>query len=308
MEKVGIVGIGQMGADMGLLALAYGYEVVMIGRTKEKALAGRERIEVDMDDLIRCGKFTDTKKAACLSRLALSDDYQDLSDCAFIIEAVVEDAAVKRSVYGQIEAACKDDAVILTETSAILPDELADGLKKKDRFVVAHSWNPPHLIPLVEVVPGKETSAETIQKAVAFLESLDREVVVLRKPIPGFIGNRIQHAMFREALALVEEGVATPEEIDKVIYYSIGQRFAHVGLLEYYDSCGLDLQRQVQSYLLAELCDAKGLQKPLTDCLEAGNLGAKTGKGLYEWPEEKKEDFRARKSVGFMPFIKWDKE
>lgn len=308
MEKVGIVGIGQMGADMGLLALAYGYETVLIGRTKEKALEGRKRIEADMDDLAGYGKFTPEKKEACLSRLILSDDYQDLSDCAFIIEAVVEDLNVKRSVYAKIEAACPEEAVILSETSGILPDELAEGMLHKERFLVAHSWNPPHVIPLVEVVPGKETSPEVLEKATAFLESLDREVVALRKPAPGFIGNRIQHAMFREALALIEEGVATPEEIDKVIYYSIGQRYAKVGLMEYYDSCGLDLQKQVQSYLLADLCDAKGPQKPLTDCLEAGNLGAKTGKGLYEWPEEKKKDFRIRKTIGFIPFIHWEEE
>lgn len=305
MEKIGIVGVGQMGADMGLLTLAYGYETILVGRTKEKAREGQRRIEVDMDDMIRCGKFSPEKKAACLSRLILSEDYQDLSSCDFIIEAVVEDLGVKQSVYEKIEAACGEDTLILSETSGILPDELAAKMRKKDRFIVAHSWNPPHLIPLVEVVPGTETSAETIRKATAFLESLDREVVTLRKPMAGFIGNRIQHAMFREALALVEEGVATPEEIDKVIYYSIGQRYAHVGLLEYYDSCGLDLQKQVQSYLLADLSCAKGPQKPLTDCLAAGNLGAKTGRGLYEWSDEKKEDFRARKSAGFLPFIQW---
>ncbi|MCI8515065.1 MAG: 3-hydroxyacyl-CoA dehydrogenase family protein [Lachnospiraceae bacterium] len=308
MEKVGIVGVGQMGADMGLLALAYGYEAVLIGRTEEKAAKGRQQIEKDMEDMIRCGKFTAEKKETCLARLALSDDYRDLADCAFIIEAVVEDPAVKRSVYEKIEQACSEDAVILSETSGILPDELAEGMRCKERFLVAHSWNPPHVIPLVEVVPGKHTSAKALQKAVAFLEALDREVVVLRKAVPGFIGNRIQHAMFREALSLIEEGVATPEEIDKVIYYSIGQRYAHVGLMEYYDSCGLDLQKQVQSYLLADLCNAKGPQKPLTDCLAAGDLGAKTGKGLYEWPEEKREEFRVRKTAGFMPFIRWDEK
>ena len=178
-------------------------------------------------------------------------------------------------------------------------------MKHPERFMVAHSWNPPHVIPLVEAVRAQATSEETVDRAVAFLKSLDREVVVLRKSVPGFIGNRIQHSMFREALSLIENGVATPEEIDRAVYFSFGQRYSGVGLMEYYDSCGLDLQMDVQSYLLAELSDAKGPQKPLTDCVAAGNLGAKTGKGLYEWSKEEQEDFRERKTRPFLRFVDW---
>jgi 3-hydroxybutyryl-CoA dehydrogenase len=307
-EKIGVVGVGQMGSDMAALALAYEYPVVLTARTMAKAEAGRQRIERDLDDMIRYGKIGEAEKEEMLNRLCLSGDYEALADCAFVIEAVAEKREVKQEVYEKIEAVCPADTILLSETSGIPADELAEKMKHKERFLIAHSWNPPHVIPLVEVVRGSQTSEETVQKATAFLESMDREVVVLRKAVPGFIGNRIQHAMFREALALIEAGVATPEEIDKVVYYSFGQRFSSVGLMEYYDSCGLDLQYQVQSYLLADLSDAKGPQKPLTDCLAAGKMGAKTGQGLYDWTQKDRADFSDRKSRPFLKFVNWKRK
>ncbi len=303
--KVGVVGVGQMGSDMAALALAYGHPVVLMGRSMEKAEQGRAKVVRDFDDMIGYGKIDETDKARMLNGLTLTDHYEGLSDCEFIIEAVVEQLAVKKAVYAELERCCPTTTIFLSETSGIPADDLVTEMVHPERFMVAHSWNPPHVIPLVEAVRAQETSDETVEKAVAFLKGMDREVVLLRKSIAGFIGNRIQHAMYREALDLVEKGVATPEEVDKAIYYSFGQRFSSIGLLEYYDSCGLDLQMSIQSYLLAELSDAKMPQKPLTDCLEAGKLGAKNGEGLYDWSKIDADDFRARKTKPFLKFVNW---
>ena len=224
LPPVGVVGVGQIGADMAALLLAYGYPVVMYARSLEKAEKGRDSICRDYEDLIRFGKMSEKRKEQALTGLQLTDRYESLSGCAFIIEAVVERLEVKREVYDRLEAVCPPDTIILSETSGIPADTLAEKMKHPERFMVAHSWNPPLVIPLVEAVRAQATSEETVNRAVAFLESLDREVVVLRKSVPGFIGNRIQHSMFREALSLIENGVATPEEIDRAVYFSFGQR------------------------------------------------------------------------------------
>lgn len=303
--KVGIVGVGQIGSDMAALVLAYGYPVVMMGRSMAKAEAGRGKVERDFDDMIRYGKIDAQDKTRMLQGLTLTDCYEDLAECAYIIEAVVEKVEVKRDVYKELERCCSAQTIIMSETSGIPADELVTEMTHPERFLVAHSWNPPHVIPLVEAVRAKETTDENTQRTIDFLESIGRKVVVLRKSVPGFIGNRLQHAMYREALALIEEGVATPEEIDKAVYYGFGQRFSSVGLMEYYDSCGLDLQMSVQSYLLAELSDAKAPQKPLTDCLAAGKLGAKNGQGLFDWSKIDMDDFRERKTKPFLRFVDW---
>jgi 3-hydroxybutyryl-CoA dehydrogenase len=157
----------------------------------------------------------------------------------------------------------------------------------------------------VEIVTSEHTGAATTRKAIELLEGLGRKIVVLKKDIPGFIGNRLMHAMYREALDLVEKGAATLEDIDTTILYSFGPRFSSVGLLEYYDSCGLDLQYSVQSYLLADLCNAGGPQKPLVECYERGEYGPKTGKGLFDWTKKDMDDFRLRKSKPFFRYVKW---
>jgi 3-hydroxybutyryl-CoA dehydrogenase len=229
-----------------------------------------------------------------------------MADVPFVFEAVSENVAVKQRVFQTLETVCGPETVFLSITSGIMAGKLVQGIAKKDRLLVAHAWNPPHLIPLVEVVATAYTDKNALARAVAFLEGLGRKVVLLKKDIPGFIGNRLMHAMYREALYLVEQGVATLEDIDATVLYSFGPRFSSVGLLEYYDSCGLDLQRSVQTYLLPELCNADAPQKLLTDAYDKGDYGPKTGKGLFDWNRKDAGDFRLRKSKPFFHFNHWD--
>lgn len=306
MYKVGIVGTGMMGSSIAALLLGYGHEVVVIGRSDESCVKCRNSINSIFNELISGELISQSFKEECLSQLKIVMDYNEINDADFIFEAVVERISDKTSVYKLIEQHCKESTPIISSTSGIVADDLVGGIKIKERFIVAHFWNPAHLIPLVEVLESKYTNERTLKATLELLNNIERKVILLKKAIPGFIGNRIMHAMYREALYLVEQGVATPQEIDDTILYSFGQRFSSVGLLEYYDSCGLDLQYDVQSYLLSDLSNSKEPQKILMDCYNKGNLGPKTGKGIYDWSKIDFSDFQRRKSAPFYKYFNWN--
>ncbi len=181
---------------------------------------------------------------------------------------------------------------------------IGPNISKQDRMMVTHFWNPPYLVPLVEIVHHDRLGEEARQVAMEFIKVLGKTPVVLKKDIAGHIGNRLQHALYREALYLIEESVAEPEDIDKVVLNSFGPRFSTIGPMECFDSCGLDLHKKVQSYLYPTLCREEHPQKILLDKIEAGELGEKAGQGLFDWSHKDSEDFRRRRNKRFIEIIK----
>ena len=184
-----------------------------------------------------------------------------------------------------------------------LTNEIAATMQHPERFMVAHSWNPPHLVPLVEIVKNDATSQEAVDKEVALLEDMGRVPVVLKKDAPGFIGNRLHHALFREAEHIISEGIADAADVDKTFLYSIGQRYSSIGPMEYWDHIPVSLQTNIQTYLFPDLCDAK----------EPGELLKEktvTGKDLYDWTPDRTTDYELRKRKPFYRFatVKLDDE
>ena len=306
ITSVGIVGTGMIGCSLATLYLFHSCPVTLIGRREQALADARTEIIRNFEDLADHGVMTPADSDRCLELLTLSMDYADLKDTRFITEAVTEDVNVKASVYAQVEAHCPEDAILSSATSAISADILADHVSRKDRFLVAHPWNPPHLVPLVEVVMSRFTSDETAETTKAFLDSMGRRAVILRKNIPGFIGNRLQHAMLREALYLIEQGIATPEQIDEVVLYGFGPRYSSIGPMEHYDCAGLPLQKQVQSGLFPELCNATKPPQILFDLLDEGHLGMKSGRGMLDWSKIDPDDFRNRQRAPYYHFLKED--
>ncbi len=304
-EQIGIVGTGLIGTGLAALFIANGYHVHMMGINDSECLRGENGVRENLYDLVKAGILPESYVNRFMQNLTITQSYEALCDVTFVLEAVFERLDVKHSVYRKLEEYCGEHVIIASATSAISADELAGGLIKKNRLIVAHPWNPPHLIPCVEIVKSSFTDESVLKYAIEILESIGRKVVVLNRSIEGFIGNRIMHAMYREALYLLEQGIASAQDIDRTILYSFGPRFESVGVLEYYDSCGLDLQNEVQTYLFPTLCTAQGPQKPVLHCLEQGKLGPKTGGGIYDWPREHQEEFRYRKSKPFFQYFKW---
>ncbi|WP_295582039.1 3-hydroxyacyl-CoA dehydrogenase family protein [uncultured Oscillibacter sp.] len=293
--KVGVVGTGVMATGTVVLLICNRYPAVMYGRSEESCERGVRTVHESLDDMIAAGVLTAAQKEKALTYLTTATSYAALADCAFVIESTAETIESKREVMGHLEEVCPPETILSSTTSAISANEIAQTLLHKERFMVAHSWNPPHLVPLVEIVKSAHTSQEAVDKEVALLEDLGRVPVVLKKDAPGFIGNRLHHALFREAEYIIQEGIADAEAVDKTFLYSIGQRYSSIGPMEYWDHIPVTLQTNIQTYLFPHLCNADKPGTLLTDKVA-------TGKDLYDWTPERTEDYELRKRKPFYRF------
>ena len=308
LESVGqiaIIGTGMIGASMAALFTGNGYPVVMLAIDDTQEAAGKKRYDDCYRDLIAKGLVTEKQAAACARLLTTTQKYQDMADADFIFECVFERLDVKYEVYKQVEEHCRKFRALASSTSALSPEDLAKGFTAKEKLVVAHPWNPPHLVPCIELLGSSHTSPETLAFAYEVLESVGRKVVVMKKPAPGFIGNRLQHALYREAVHMVEEGIASPEDIDKTLQYSFIPRYTSIGLFQHFDYAGLDMVLSIDDYLFPDLCNAGKGQDYIRSRHDAGDLGQKTGRGVYDWSHIDMEDFRKRAAQPYLGFFNW---
>ena len=204
-------------------------------------------------------------------------------DATLIIEAAPENLSLKQAIFGQLEAHCTPTAVIATNTSGISINQLAAGLQHPERFIGTHFFTPADLIPLVEVIPCEETLPEHAEMIMGVLRAAGKLPVLVRQDIPGFIANRLQHALAREAMSLLERGVASAEDIDTVTRWSLGIRLAVTGPLEQRDINGLDVHHAIASYLYPELENRQTPSAALSERVAQGQYGVKSGQGFYEW-------------------------
>ena len=224
-----------------------------------------------------------------LSRIGFTTDLDSelIKSADFVIEAVFEDMDVKRQTFARLEERCRPDTIFCTNTSVMSPSEISRDLKYRERFVGTHFWNPGHLIPLVEVVKSDATSDETAQTVMDVLAGVGKEPVLCRKDVPGFIANRMQHALWREAISIVENGIADAETVDKAVRYSFGLRLPQLGPIENADMVGLDLTYNIHDYILRDLEDSHKPSPLLQQLRNEGKLGFKSGEGFRKWtPEE----------------------
>jgi len=231
-----------------------------------------------------------------VQRVAVAQQLNDLQTCQFIMEAIPEDLDLKRQLYRQLERAVPHDTILASNTSGLMPSRLIENMEHPERFVVAHFWNPPHAIPLVEVVPSDKTGPETIETVLTFLRRVGAEPVLISKELPGFIGNRLQYAVLREALAIVRSGAATPEAVDLVMKASLGRRYATVGPIETADLGGLDTFLSIASHLMPELAKDEEVLDLIRERVKAGKIGLRSGEGFYSWPEERANQVQARRN------------
>ena len=212
---------------------------------------------------------------------------------------------MKYEVYHQIEANCPHLKAIASTTSAISPADLAKGVATREKVMVAHPYNPPHIVPCVELVKNDFTDPEALEAVSALLEHCGREVCWMNKPAPGFIANRLQHALYREAVYMVEQGICGPEDIDKCIRSSWGPRYTSIGLFDHFDYAGLDLISSIETYLYPDLCNDTAVQPFIQERLDRGDLGYKTGVGVYDWRQRDMDDFRQRVTAPYLKNFNW---
>jgi len=223
-----------------------------------------------------------------------------LEDVDFVFEAVPEKLELKQEVFRNLERHVGADTILASNTSGIPITEIAEVCENPERVVGTHWSNPPHLIPMIEVIPGERTSEETVDTAVALVERLGYEAVVERE-VPGFVENRILYAIMREAVDLVDRGIIDADGMDRCVRWGIGYKLAVIGPMELLDMAGLDIYQAVGSYLNQDLCNSTEVSNTITDRTAEGKLGMKTGGGLYEYTPERIDQLRAeraRKLVG----------
>ena len=283
IKVIGNIGAGTMGHATALQFAMQGYPVRLVDSSRQALDRGRGLIEHDLDTFIGAGLISQDQRESVLDRIQEDTDYGILTDADFVIESVLEDMEVKHQVWQQVEAIVGEQTILATNTSGLGPTEIASVLQHPRRFLVAHFWNPAQLMPLVEVVPAAGTDQGVVDTTVELMNRIGKHAVALSTESLGFVGNRIQAAVIRECLNIVERGIATPQAVDEIVTYSLGRRWSILGPIASADLGGLDVFDNISKYLYDDLDNRPGEDPVLKAKVQAGQLGAKSGQGFYSW-------------------------
>lgn len=309
MKKIAIIGAGTMGHSIGLSAAWSGLSVKIFGVDARDLETAQKGFEAKLRLMSANGLISDEQVKEIAERVVFTSSLEEaVKEAEFIIEAVPENMELKHNIYRQLEGLAANDIIIASNSSGLMPTALAEGMKHPERFVLTHFWNPAHLVPLVEIVGGEKTDEKTLQQTKTLIEQMKKQAVLLNKELPGFIGNRLQFAMFREAQALLDAGVATKEDIDAAVTYGIGRRLPVTGPLQTADLGGLDIFHAISDYLFEDLSTDQKPGPTLSSLLEKGELGTKTGSGFYQWPQAQSEAVQGKREEALIHFLKQDME
>lgn len=307
MEQISILGCGTMGHSIALSAAWAGQTVKVYGINEQDLVNANKGLNNKLKVMVANGLFDEEQEKRINSSIVFSTSLEEvIADSTFIIEVIPEVLELKKDLYKRLESLVEKEAVIASNTSGFMPSLLSAEMNFPNRFVVTHFWNPGHLIPLVEVVKGDKTDEATVERAMAVIESMNKKPILLQKELPGFIGNRLQYALFREAQALLDSGAATKEDIDAAVTYSIGRRLPVTGPLMTADMGGLDVFSAISNYLFEDLATDKRSGETLTKLVEEKKFGDKSGKGFYEWEAEISEKINEEREQTLIHFLKND--
>jgi 3-hydroxybutyryl-CoA dehydrogenase len=283
-ERIAVVGAGLMGTSIALDWARAGFSVSVYDSDPDRLDSLTRRAREIGQALVEGEVVTANELNLAVACLTSTNDLGEaVGEADYVAEAIVEDLAIKQALYAELDAIARPDAVLASNTSSLMPSALAEPVQRRERLLVVHYFNPGHLIPVVEVVMGPKTSQETVETATSLLREAGKTPAVLRKEVPGFIANRLQSALLREALALVEDGVCSMEDLDAVVSLGFGRRLAAFGPFAIADMAGLDVWQAITSYLYPLISDAKAPQALLADRAARGDHGLKSGRGFYEW-------------------------
>ena len=276
-----------------------GYLVSVYDLNKDILDQAFHNIKSNLDTFVDVGLENEAMIGEILSHLTMTTELDHaVGDADFVIEAAPEDLDLKRDLFKDIDKYTPDYTILASNTSMLPISEFGSQAEKKDKLIITHWFNPPHIVPVVEVVLGKETSEETFQITFQVLNKIGKQPVRVLKEIPGFLVNRIQTAMFREVLSLLEQKVASPEDLDKAVRGSFGFRLGVVGVLETMDMAGLDLMYKGTKHLYKFIDNSVEPQSVLKEKIDKGELGLKTGKGFFSYgsgPSSEQSDLKLKK-------------
>ncbi len=287
IRTVALIGAGTMGPGMAAVFASHGFEVRLADIKPEILERAKATTETVYATLVNGGMLAASTVEAARPRVRFTTDTGDAVHGAdVVVEAIPERLDLKQRLFAEIEGQVSSDAILASNTSGIRITELGKAVTRPERVVGMHWSNPPHLIPVIEIIRGERTSQATVDAISRVVERLEMLPVLVRRDVPGFVENRILYAIMREALHLLEAGIASAEDIDTITKWGIGYKLSVIGPLELLDVAGLDIYQSVASYLNADLSSRTDVSPLIQEKVQAGELGLKTGKGLFAYRPE----------------------
>ncbi|MGB9045168.1 MAG: 3-hydroxyacyl-CoA dehydrogenase family protein [Pseudolabrys sp.] len=285
--RIAVIGAGLMGHGIAQVFALAGHDVTIYDSIAASLDSAKTRILANLKDL------GDDQNA--VERVApIADLATAVRDADYVVEAVLEDLPLKQKLFAEIEKHVGPDTILASNTSVIPITRIMEDLKRRERALGTHWWNPPFLVPLVEVIETRWTSPEAVDFAMNLHAAAGKKPAHVKKDVPGFIGNRLQHALWRESIALVEQGICDAETVDNVIKAAFGRRLAVLGPLENADMVGTDLTLAIHKTVLPDIdnrpCPSPYLEKLVKD----GKLGFKSGEGFRKWRPEQQAALRSK--------------
>jgi 3-hydroxybutyryl-CoA dehydrogenase len=295
IKTVAIIGAGFIGPGIAQVFASKGYQVWMTDIKSEMLTKALESLRANLTQMAEAGVMSKDEVEAVIQRVHFTPDTREaVKSAQLVIEAVTENLPLKQSIFQELDTFCPISTILCTNTSVMSITEIASKSLHRERIVGTHFWNPPYLIPLVEVVKGNDTSDETIDVIFELLKKVGKHPVKCMKDVPGFIANRLQHALWREAISIVENGIADAATVDEAIKHGFALRLPVLGPLENADMVGLDLTLAIHDYVLKAIESRPGPSPLLIEKVQKGELGFKSGKGFYDWTPEQATQSRQR--------------
>jgi 3-hydroxybutyryl-CoA dehydrogenase len=300
-----VVGTGMMGPGIAATLALGGLRTTLLSRTEENAAKGIETARHQLRVLVDNGLAELVDVRAAFDRLTGSCAFdQTIGSADLVIESVPENMDVKQKMFVRMENIADRTAVLASNTSGLSITAIASRCRHPERVLTTHFWNPPHVMPLVEIVQGEKTSASVAQSVRELVAACGKVPVMVKKDRPGQLGNRLQMALVREAAYIVEEGIADVEDVDMVAKNGFGLRMPAYGIFEHQDAVGLDMAIGILDYVAKDLCNLPKAPNIYRAKVAHGDLGAKTGKGFYDWSKKSIDDVKARRDLFVMNVLR----
>jgi 3-hydroxybutyryl-CoA dehydrogenase len=306
-HQIAIVGAGLMGHALALDFALRSQRVTITDAEPERLADLGDRLRGDLQPFLQAGMLDAATAGAVIERIQPVERMDRAVGAAtYVVEAITEDLGAKQALWARLEALAAPDAIFASNTSGLRATDMAAQLEHPERLIVAHYFNPPYLLPPVEIVPGEHTAPETVEATCALLRGIGKQPVVLQRETPGFIANRLQAALLREAIHLVSSGVCRVEDIDTIMAGAVGRRLSTMGPFQVLDFAGVDVWAQIGAYLFADLDCSTDAAAHLRQLAADGRTGVKAGAGVYIWSPEAIAEMLARRDRELMHCLQRD--